>query len=114
MLSTKVEPFYLALGRRIEEVRKKRGLTQEQLGRRLLKPMTRAALSNMETGKQRVLVHVLFDIARVLDTATVDLLPPPAAPVGIAEQLAKLNLSAEVTRRVTERIDRSADEEVGQ
>jgi len=42
--------------------------------------MTRAAISNIETAKQRVLAHVLVDIARVLSVGVTDLIDTPRVP----------------------------------
>lgn len=74
----KIEPFYRDLGRRVEAVRRERHLTQEQLGSRLVPPLKRVTVSNIETGKQRVLAHVLVDFARVLEVTLAELVP--AAP----------------------------------
>lgn len=60
------EPVYPEIGRRIEHLRLERRISQAELGRRLRHPLTRAAVSNMEGGRQRILVHVLLEIAEVL------------------------------------------------
>lgn len=72
-----VEPFYSDLGRRLHDARMRRGLSQDALARRLSPPVTRAAIANMELGKQRVLTHVLAQIAQVLDVPPAELLPHP-------------------------------------
>lgn len=74
-LPTRIEPFYAALGRRIFQLRSKKGLTQAEVGGRLTVPLTRSAIANIETGKQRVLAHILVDIARALDIKLTDLVP---------------------------------------
>jgi transcriptional regulator with XRE-family HTH domain len=68
------EAFYDALGRRIFSLRKKRGLTQEQLGARLSPQVTRASLANIESGKQRVLAHSLAQFANVLGVTADELI----------------------------------------
>ena len=65
--------FYDALGRRIHLLRKRRGLTQEQLGARLLPQVTRASIANIESGKQRVLAHSLAQLADSLGVTADDL-----------------------------------------
>jgi len=73
----KEKAFYEALGRRIEQLRTARHWSQERLGDALLPPLTRAAISNIETAKQRVLAHVLVEIARVLSVSVAELVSPP-------------------------------------
>jgi transcriptional regulator with XRE-family HTH domain len=75
---TAPEPVYAEIGRRIEHFRLERRISQGELGRRLRHPLTRAAVSNMEGGRQRVLVHVLLEIAEVLRIEPSRLLPVPA------------------------------------
>lgn len=70
----KVEPFYRHLGDVVFELRKRKGLTQEDLGAKLRPPTTRANIANIENGKQRTLVHTLMRIADVLGVRVGDLL----------------------------------------
>lgn len=74
------KPFYEALGRRVVHWRTERRMSQERLGNLLVPSMTRAAISNIETAKQRVLAHVLVDIARVLSVGVTDLIDTPRVP----------------------------------
>lgn len=76
-----IEPFYAELGQRIGDARKRSRLTQEALGGKLDGSLTRAAIANIESGKQRVLTKTLVDIAFALDVPAESLLPPrrPAA-----------------------------------
>jgi transcriptional regulator with XRE-family HTH domain len=71
----KVEPIYIEIGRLIRQERRKAGLTQEQLAAGL--EMSRTSVVNIERGRQRVLVHILYDIAEVLDCLPGDLAPKP-------------------------------------
>src|SRR6266850_4220472 len=57
--------FYRELGRRIRALRTEHGLTQAGLGLRLEPPVTRAAIANVENGKQRVLAHTLVQLAQI-------------------------------------------------
>ncbi|MCI0393111.1 MAG: helix-turn-helix domain-containing protein [Acidobacteria bacterium] len=70
-----VEPFYVELGHLIEDVRTKRKLSKAALGRRLQPELSRASIANIESGKQRVLVHTLIEIANALDVELSELIP---------------------------------------
>ena len=72
--------FYLELGRRIRTFRTEQGLTQATLGLRLDPPVTRAAIANVENGKQRVLAHTLVQLAQILRVETRGLLPTLSSP----------------------------------
>lgn len=58
------------LGRRIRELRKERGLTQEQLSEKVGK--TDEVISNIETGAASTRLSTLFDIADALKVSLVD------------------------------------------
>lgn len=63
-----VEPCYRALGARIEHIRTTLGITQHELAKRL--KLSRGSLANIETGRQRVLMHTCDEIAAALGTTT--------------------------------------------
>jgi transcriptional regulator with XRE-family HTH domain len=65
--------FYAELGRRIRVVRESRGLTQEALAS--LISLTRTSITNIEKGRQKLLVHTLIDIAVALKATPESLLP---------------------------------------
>ena len=65
--------LYRRLGIAIKERRKQLGLTQEQLSAQL--EISRASLANIETGRQRLLVHQLYRLAGCLAVNVVALLP---------------------------------------
>lgn len=73
------QAFYSSLGRRLQDSRKARGLTQEQLGTLLKPPLTRASIANIEAGKQGVLVHTLVQLAGALQVGISDLLSEQTA-----------------------------------
>lgn len=103
------EAFYEALGRRIQILRKRRGLTQEQLGGRLLPQVTRASIANIESGKQRVLAHSLAQFADALDVSTDELVLERSvlADEGLKQEVeAQLQdrLSPEHLRRLTRKL----------
>jgi transcriptional regulator with XRE-family HTH domain len=70
-----VEPFYLELGHLIGEIRTKKKLSKAALGRRLQTKLSRASVANIESGKQRVLVHTLVEIANALEVELSELVP---------------------------------------
>lgn len=59
-----VEPVYAELGRRLQEERERRGVTQAAVAERVDLP--RSAISNIEKGRQRTFVHVLLAYAELL------------------------------------------------
>jgi transcriptional regulator with XRE-family HTH domain len=69
--------LYDRLGALIRSRRKKLLLTQHDLAARI--GISRASLANIETGRQKVLVHQLYALATALDLAPGDLLPPAVA-----------------------------------
>jgi transcriptional regulator with XRE-family HTH domain len=58
------EPLYQALGATIREARKRAGLTQEELARSV--SMSRASVTNVELGRQSLLVDQLVRFAEAL------------------------------------------------
>lgn len=81
---SRVEPIYAALGKKIRCVRERHGLTQGALAESLTPPLSRAALANMEAGRQRIMLHVLLDIATACDTTVGRMLPTPAHLIRLA------------------------------
>src|SRR4051794_14253372 len=102
-----IEPFYSELGRRISEIRSKRGTTQDHLGALLTPSTTRASIANIERGKQRVLVHTLVQLAKALQVEPVELLGGSPEPqkqkvaASVANELkTKLHLPAKQLERL--------------
>jgi len=102
--------FYADLGSRIQAHRRGR-LTQEQLAARLDPPLTRAAIANMEAGKQGVLVYTLVQIADQLGVPPAELLPAHrsegdqlVSSEQLVGELVKHSIPAEASRRLTQRL----------
>lgn len=72
------QSFYQELGRRIKDARKKGHLTQEALATKV--SLTRTTVTNIEKGRQQLLVHTLVDIADALNVTPEFLLPTPQTP----------------------------------
>jgi transcriptional regulator with XRE-family HTH domain len=70
----KPEPIYKTIGAIIRRRRRRLDWPQARLASRL--GISRATLANIETGRQRVLVHHLYTFAEVLDMKPSDFLPP--------------------------------------
>lgn len=99
-MATKVEPFYEALGQKIRGAREDARLSQAELAERLTPRLTRASIANIESAKQRVLSHMLVDIADALGVSVVDLLPARrAAPVETPRAIAP-SVIAELEREL--------------
>ncbi len=65
--------LYSIIGHKISEARKKAGLKQEPFAR--LIGLTRASVVNIEKGRQRPSIHLIWEIARKLNVAVRTLLP---------------------------------------
>lgn len=81
------QTFYQELGQRIREARDKCSLTQEALAVKL--SLTRTSVTNIEKGRQQLLVHTLVQIARALQVEPETLLPEPPASTAELEDLLK-------------------------
>jgi len=69
----RTERFYSEFGRRVCNARVKAGLTQAELADHL--GLTRSSIANLESGRQRIQVHLLPTLSRVLSTPFESLLP---------------------------------------
>lgn len=72
--SMEPEPIYKEIGGIIRAQRRLADKAQNVLAGQL--GISRATLANMETGRQRILVHQLYAIAKALKIKLSDLLPP--------------------------------------
>lgn len=67
------EQIYFIIGRKIKETRTRLGITQTELAKRV--HMVRTSLTNIESGEQKLPIHVLYRIAGVLKVPITSLLP---------------------------------------
>lgn len=72
------QSFYAAVGHRIRTERENRGLTQEALARGVR--LTRTSITNIEKGRQRLLLHTLIDFSAFLNVPPTALLPSTTSP----------------------------------
>lgn len=68
-----VEGVYCHIGKIVKEMRERLGITQSELARSL--QWSRATIANIESGRQRVLLHELKRMADQLSIPTRDMLP---------------------------------------
>lgn len=67
------DKFYRLFGSRVRELREERKVTQDELARRVA--LSRTSITNIERGRQRVLLHQMMEIAEALDAQPADLVP---------------------------------------
>lgn len=65
--------FYFQFGKNVKFYRCRKNLTQQQLS--ALTQLARSSIANIELGRQKILLHQLFDLAKALDVEPFDLLP---------------------------------------
>jgi transcriptional regulator with XRE-family HTH domain len=66
--------LYRVLGQNVARLRKAKELTQAEVATAI--GLTRASLANIETGRQKVLLHHVFMLANALECASIlDLIP---------------------------------------
>lgn len=69
--------FYVEVGRRVRLARERAGLTQDALAGRV--SLSRTSVTNIEKGRQKVLLHTLCNLADALGV-TPDVLMPELEP----------------------------------
>jgi transcriptional regulator with XRE-family HTH domain len=67
--------FDREVGLRLQRARKERGITQEELAKRIGLP--RPSYANIESGRQRIALDVVWRAAIVLDLSIAALVPEP-------------------------------------
>lgn len=80
----KHDALYHQFGRFVRAHRLAKGLSQEKLASRL--KLSRTSITNIERGKQRVLLHQVFEIAAALDISP-EALVPTMAQIQTSEEL---------------------------
>ena len=71
---TGTDSLYARLGDLVRLHRKRIGVTQAEVGKRI--GLSRTSITNIEKGRQKILLHQLYDIATALQTTPESLLPP--------------------------------------
>lgn len=65
-MSKPIEPCYRLLGAKIEQMRTMLGWTQDELAKKI--GLTRTSVTNLEAGRQRVLMHDIEKLATAFMT----------------------------------------------
>lgn len=96
-----MEPIYKTIGSIIRRRRRRLELPQTKLAAQL--GISRATLANIETGRQRVLVHHLYAFADALDLKLTELLPQ-TAKVGSSNDWNQFPMPADLKPQQKEQI----------
>lgn len=72
MLTPAVQRIYQDVGKRVAEKRKALGMVQDDVAAAL--GLSRTSVTNIEIGRQRILLHQLFELADILDMDVAELL----------------------------------------
>ena len=96
------DDLHAALGKKIRERRQASGLTQMELADRV--SISRTSLTNMELGRQRLLIDQLYKMAEVLNAKPQDLLPQPSELVSASKRQTPEEPIPESVHRFAERI----------
>ncbi len=72
---TDFDEIYRGVGRKIRQTRENQRLSQDSLAQRL--GISRTSMVNIEAGRQRAPLHVLWQIAELLETKLILLIPSP-------------------------------------
>ncbi len=72
MLTPAVQRIYQDVGKRVAARRKELGMVQDDVA--LQMGLSRTSVTNIEVGRQRILLHQLFELADILDMDVSDLI----------------------------------------
>jgi transcriptional regulator with XRE-family HTH domain len=78
---SKPDVFYKQVGENIRAKRKDCGISQDGLAKAV--GLKRPSMSNIEKGRQNILLHTFCDIADTLNSTANELLPPQTQPVPV-------------------------------
>lgn len=65
--------IYEEFGNQLRNIRERLGMTQQQLADS--SDFSRTSISNIESGKQRILLHQMYEFADILNVPSTELLP---------------------------------------
>lgn len=94
--------LYRVFGSRLRALREEKSVTQEELARRV--DLSRTSITNIEKGRQRIMLHQVVELAEALETDVGALIP--LVPQAESEE----PLRADVAR-VIERLQQEGTEE---
>src|SRR5260370_23298936 len=94
---TDFDEVYRVLGRKVRQMREVQRLSQDQLAKRL--GISRASVVNIEAGRQRAPLHLLWQIAELLGTDLTQLIPRSEELLAPANQI---RLDKEMMKQIEE------------
>jgi transcriptional regulator with XRE-family HTH domain len=103
----KPDVFYKQVGENIRAKRKERGLSQEGLAKAI--GLKRPSMSNIEKGRQNILLHTFCDIAETLNLTVAAILPERPSPESV--QMPDLTSYSKGVREFVEAGIKPAEEE---
>jgi transcriptional regulator with XRE-family HTH domain len=71
------DDLYRVFGSRVRALREERKVTQDELAKRV--DLSRTSITNIEKGRQRVLLHQMVEIAQALEADPGALVPRPGS-----------------------------------
>ncbi|ARU60941.1 hypothetical protein CBW65_07480 [Tumebacillus avium] len=74
--------LYEYIGKKIREARENKSWTQSDLSTKV--DLTRTSVTNIELGRQKIQIHVLYNFARALSISPHELLPQLDDLIGLA------------------------------
>lgn len=89
--------LYRLIGERIKSARERAGLSQAKLAKKL--EMSRASIVNIEAGRQRAPVHILWQIAEALSTEVALMIPKQSE---FQEEISPLSLDSDTVAQIEE------------
>src|SRR5687767_12498705 len=92
----KQDSFYAEVGRLVREERKAKKLTQDQLAEKV--SLNRVSITNIESGKQKILLHTLIDIAKALEISPNKLIPKEEGKIDY--EIIKAQLDTKEAKRI--------------
>lgn len=102
MIKSEQSKFYLALGSSIRQARTKAKLKQETFATFL--NLSRASIVNIEKGRQHPPIHLLWDIAKILNIQVSDLLPQFEIGEKVSPQWKKIIAKESTNKEIKEKI----------
>lgn len=103
MEQTNIDNIYIEIGKKIRDVRERKHISQEDLAKKV--GLTRTSITNIEKGRQKLLVHTLINIAQELSMDAKALLPSSEEPFAKV-----LNELSDNHKRVVEEFIKEGDE----
>lgn len=83
--------IYVTLGEAVSIRRKRLGLTQGQVAKKI--GVSRESIANIEAGRQRVLLHHVYGLMRALDLKAITDLIPATPPRALGETAMAVEVS---------------------